>query len=65
MTDTAPLGWIEFGMIALDAYCLTNAWTGLEPFRDWWLACGYPEPASPESWGLLVKRAQCEGRLPE
>ena len=46
------------------AYCLTLGWTGPEPFRDWWLACGYPEPESLESWVLLVKRAQCEGRLP-
>ena len=64
MTDTAPLGWVEFALIAIDAYCLTPGWTGLAHFSDWWLACGYPEPESLESWVLLVKRAQCEGRLP-
>lgn len=61
MTDTAHLGWIELALIAIDAYPFD--WTGIEAFRDWWTASGYPEPASPESWGLLVKRATCDGRL--
>lgn len=61
MADTAPLGWIELSLIAIDAYPFD--WTGIEPFRDWWMACDYPEPESPESWGLLVKRARAEGKV--